>query len=90
MFVWRNGFQKSLAQNEFNMFLDEWTSANESPVTDKMTNNCNRNDCGKLDSTIIMIAPMLPFQKLMGGLSVAAFFIFRKQDKESLTFITHN
>ena len=31
MFVWTSGFQKSLAQTEFNMFLDEWTSANESP-----------------------------------------------------------
>ena len=32
MFVWTSGFQKSLAQTEFNMFLDEWTSANESPA----------------------------------------------------------
>ena len=31
MFVWTSGFQKSLAQTEFNMFLDEWTSANERP-----------------------------------------------------------
>ena len=32
MFVWTSGFQKSLAHTDFNMFVDEWTSANESPV----------------------------------------------------------
>ena len=32
MFVWTSGFQKSLAHTDFNMFLDKWTSANESPV----------------------------------------------------------
>ena len=31
MFVWTSGFQKSLAHTDFNMFVDEWTSANESP-----------------------------------------------------------
>ena len=30
MFVWMSGFQKSLANTDFNMFVDEWTSANES------------------------------------------------------------
>ena len=32
MFVWMSGFQKSLAHTDFNMFVDEWTSANESPA----------------------------------------------------------
>ena len=32
MFVWTSGFQKSLAHTDFNMFVDEWTSANESPT----------------------------------------------------------
>ena len=31
MFVWTSGFQKSLAHTDFNMFVYEWTSANESP-----------------------------------------------------------
>ena len=31
MFVWTSGFQKSLAHTDFNMFVDEWTRANESP-----------------------------------------------------------
>ena len=31
MFVWTSGFQKSLAHTDFNMFVDDWTSANESP-----------------------------------------------------------
>ena len=31
MFVWTSGFQSSLAHTDFNMFVDEWTSANESP-----------------------------------------------------------
>ena len=31
MFVWTSGFQKSLAHTDFNMFVDERTSANESP-----------------------------------------------------------
>ena len=30
MFVWTSGFQKLLAHTDFNMFVDEWTSANES------------------------------------------------------------
>ena len=34
MFVWTSGFQKSLAHTDFNMFVDEWTSANESPGTE--------------------------------------------------------
>ena len=33
MFVWTSDFQKSLAHTDFNMFVDEWTSANESPAT---------------------------------------------------------
>ena len=37
MFVWTSGFKKSLAQTEFNMFLDEWTSANESPEDSQLT-----------------------------------------------------
>ena len=32
MVVWMSGFQKSLAHTDFNMFVDEWTSANESPA----------------------------------------------------------
>ena len=32
MFVWTSGFQKSLAHTDFNMFVDEGTSANESSV----------------------------------------------------------
>ena len=31
MFVWMSGFQKSLAHTDFNMFVDEWMSANKSP-----------------------------------------------------------
>ena len=30
MFVWTSGFQNPLAHTHFNMFVDEWTSANES------------------------------------------------------------
>ena len=36
MFVWMSGFQKSLAHTDFNMFVDEWTSANESSATLKI------------------------------------------------------
>ena len=32
MFVWTNGFQKSLAHIDFNMFVDEWMGANEIPA----------------------------------------------------------
>ena len=32
MFVWTSGFHNPLAHTHFNMFVDEWTSANESPV----------------------------------------------------------
>ena len=32
LFVWMSGFQKSLAHTDVNMFVDEWTSANESPI----------------------------------------------------------
>ena len=32
MFVCTSGFQKSLAHTDFNMFMDEWTSANKSRV----------------------------------------------------------
>ena len=32
MFVWTSGFQNPLAHTHFNMFVDEWMSANESPV----------------------------------------------------------
>ena len=32
MFVWMSGFHNPLAHTNFNMFVDEWTSANESPV----------------------------------------------------------
>ena len=31
MFVGMSDFQHSLAQPHFNMYVDEWTSANESP-----------------------------------------------------------
>ena len=31
MFVWTSGFQNLLAHTHFDMFVDEWTSANESP-----------------------------------------------------------
>ena len=31
MFVWTCGFHNPLAHTHFNMFVDEWTSANESP-----------------------------------------------------------
>ena len=30
MFVWMSGFHNPLAHTHFNMFVDEWTSANES------------------------------------------------------------
>ena len=32
MFVWTSGFHNPLAHTHFNMFVDEWVSANESPV----------------------------------------------------------
>ena len=32
MFVWMSGFQNLLAHTHFDMFVDEWMSANESPV----------------------------------------------------------
>ena len=32
MFVWTSGFQNLLAHTHFDMFVDEWTSANESPA----------------------------------------------------------
>ena len=32
MFVWTSGFHNPLAHTHFNMFVDEWTSANESPA----------------------------------------------------------
>ena len=31
MLVWTNGFHNPLAHTDFNMFVDEWTSADESP-----------------------------------------------------------
>ena len=31
MFVFMSGFYNPLAHTHFNMFVDEWTSANESP-----------------------------------------------------------
>ena len=30
MFVWMSGVQNPLAHTHFNMFVDKWTSANES------------------------------------------------------------
>ena len=32
MFVWVSGFQNLLVHTHFYMFVDEWMSANESPV----------------------------------------------------------
>ena len=32
MFVWTSGFHNPIIQTGFNMFVDEWMSANESPV----------------------------------------------------------
>ena len=34
LFVWMSGFRNPLVHTDFNMFVDEWTSANESPVSD--------------------------------------------------------
>ena len=31
MFAWTSGFHNPLGHTHFNMFVDEWTSANESP-----------------------------------------------------------
>ena len=31
MFVWTSGSHNPLAHTHFNMFVDEWTSANKSP-----------------------------------------------------------
>ena len=31
MFVWMSGFQNLLAHTHFDMFVDEWTSANKTP-----------------------------------------------------------
>ena len=33
MVVWMSGFHNPLVHTDFNMFVDEWTSANESPAT---------------------------------------------------------
>ena len=38
MFVWMSGFQNLLIHTHFDMFVDEWTSANESPA-------CRRECC---------------------------------------------
>ena len=32
MFVWTSGFHNPLVHTDFNMFVDEWMSVNESPV----------------------------------------------------------
>ena len=32
MFVWMSSFHNPLIHTDFNMFVDEWTSANESPA----------------------------------------------------------
>ena len=32
LFVWMSGFHDPLVHTDFNMFVDEWTSANESPA----------------------------------------------------------
>ena len=34
MFVWMSGFQNLLIHTHFDMFVDEWMSANESPGSD--------------------------------------------------------
>ena len=34
MFVWTSGFHNPFAHTHFNMFVDEWTSVNESPEVD--------------------------------------------------------
>ena len=31
MFVWTSGFQNPLAHTDFNLFVDEWMSANKKP-----------------------------------------------------------
>ena len=36
MFAWTSGFHNPLAHTHFNIFVDEWTSANESPECIKM------------------------------------------------------
>ena len=45
MFVWTSGFKKSLAHTDFNMFVDEWTSANENPEL-VSTQQLPHNSCG--------------------------------------------
>ena len=37
MFVWTSGFQNPLAHTHFNMFVDTWTSTNESPAVSTHT-----------------------------------------------------
>ena len=32
MFVWRSGFHSPLGYTHFNLFVDEWTNADESPT----------------------------------------------------------
>ena len=32
LFVWMSGFHNPLVHTDFNMFVDKWMSANESPV----------------------------------------------------------
>ena len=32
LFVWMSGFHNPLVHADFNMFVDEWMSANKSPV----------------------------------------------------------
>ena len=33
LFVWMSGFHNPLVHTDFNMFVDEWTSANENPAS---------------------------------------------------------
>ena len=43
LFVWMSGFHNPLIHTDFNMFVDEWTSANESPGLMNLSENDGRN-----------------------------------------------
>ena len=56
MFVWMSGFQNPLAHTHFNMFVNKWTSANES-LAIVIARQCDlisdSGVCAKLDVKMI-------------------------------------
>ena len=52
MFEWTSSFHYQLVHTDFNMFVDEWTSANESPVEERKTSRgrCHSNPRAKANA----------------------------------------